>query len=85
VGATVTVHETATHYEIFQGSACIARHAKAPRHAVVMERGHYEGLLRPVGSPPAAPPQWDPAYQVLGEVMVRDLARYAAVAEGGAT
>jgi len=85
VGTTVTVQETATHYEIFQGRECIARHVKAPRHAVVMERAHYRGLLRPGEALPASPPQWDPAYQVLGEVMVRDLARYAAVAEGGAT
>ena len=32
VGTTVTVQETITHYEIFQGAACIARHAKAPRY-----------------------------------------------------
>lgn len=39
----------------------------------------------PAGSAPAIgePPQWDPAYQPVGEVMVRDLARYAAVAESG--
>jgi hypothetical protein len=84
VGRTVTVHETATHYEFYEGGTCIARHAKAPRHAVVMERGHYQGLFRPGGSAPAAgPPQWDPAYQPVGEVMVRDLAHYAAVAEDG--
>ncbi len=36
------------------------------------------------GAPLAAgPPQWDPAYQPLGEVRVRDLACYAAVAESG--
>lgn len=84
VGTTVTVQETTTHYEIFQGTACIARHAKAPRHTVVMDRAHYQGLFRPGALSPAAnPPQWDPAYQPMGEVMVRDLARYAAVAEAG--
>ncbi len=36
------------------------------------------------GAPLAAgPPQWDPAYQPLGEVRVRNLACYAAVAESG--
>jgi len=87
VGTTVTVQETAAHYEIFAGSVCIARHPKAPRHAVVMERTHYHGLLRPGGpASSVGPPQWDPTYQPVGEVMVRDLARYAAVAEsrGGA-
>lgn len=84
VGTTVTVQETATHYEIFQGAVCIARHAKAPRHTVVMDRTHYQGLFRPGAPPPSAsPPRWDPAYQPVGEVMVRDLARYAAVAEAG--
>jgi transposase len=84
VGTTVSVQETATHYAIFAGTLCVARHAKAPRHAVVMDRTHYHGLMRPGGAPPAAgPPQWDPAYQPLGEVMVRDLACYAAVAESG--
>jgi transposase len=84
VGATVTVHETATHYEIFQGPVCLARHAKAPRHTVVMERTHYQGLFRPAGAAPAAgPPQWDPLYQPGGDVMIRDLAQYAAVAEAG--
>lgn len=84
VGTTVTVQETATHYEIFQGPACLARHAKAARHTVVMEQAHYQGLLRPGGAaPPIGPPQWDPVYQPVGEVMVRDLACYAAVAENG--
>lgn len=84
VGTTVPVQETATHYEIFQGATCIARHAKAPRHAVMRDRTHYRGLVRPGGEPAAAsPPQGDPAYQPLGDVMVRDLAHYATVAEGG--
>ena len=84
VGTTVTVQETTTHYEIFQGAACIARHVKAPRHAVVLDQRHYEGLFRPGSAlPSAGPPQWDPVYQPLGDVMVRDLAQYAAVAEPG--
>lgn len=84
VGRTVPVQETATHYALYEGDTCIARHAKAPRYAVVMERIHYQGLFRPDGPPPAAgPPQWDPAYQPLGEVMVRDLAHYAAAVEDG--
>lgn len=84
VGRTVTVHETATHYELYEGGTWIARHAKAPRHAVVMDQGHYQGLFRPGGAVPASgPPQWDPAYQPVGEVMVRDLAHYAAVVEDG--
>jgi transposase len=84
VGTTVSVHETSTQYEIFSGSTCIARHAKQPRHGVVMEPGHYRGLLRPpsVTSLPR-PPQWDPRYGALGEVMVRDLGLYAALAESG--
>lgn len=83
VGTTVTVHETATHYALFAGDACIARHGRAARHAVVMDPAHYAGLLRPGAvPPPAAPPQWDPAYHTLGEVVVRDLATYAAIAEG---
>lgn len=84
VGTTVTVQETTTHYEIFQGTTCIARHAKAPRHTVVMDRAHYQGLLRPGGTAPTGgPPLWDPAYQPVGEVMVRSLTHYAAVAEAG--
>lgn len=84
VGRTVSVQETATHYALYEGGDCIARHAKAPRYAVVMEPGHYQGLFRPGGpASPAGPPQWDPAYQPVGEVMVRDLAHYAAVVENG--
>jgi transposase len=87
VGHTVTVQETAAHYELFAGSDCIARHAKAGRHAVVMDPAHYAGLLRPSVPPtPPAPPRWDPAYHQLGQVTVRDLRLYAAIAEaGGAT
>ena len=84
VGTTVSVQETATHYEIFHDGACIARHAKAPRHAVRMEPAHYRGLLRAESPAPGArPPQWDPAYRPMGAVLVRDLALYAAVAESG--
>lgn len=49
-----------------------------------MDQAHDHGLLRPDGTPRAVgPPQWDPAYPRVGEVMVRDLARYAAVVESG--
>ena len=34
VGATVMVHETATHYEIFHDNTLIARHQRAERHSV---------------------------------------------------
>jgi len=82
VGTTVTVHETATHYEIFSGSTAIARHAKRPRFAVTMEPAHYAGLLRPGPARPVTrPPQWDPAYRGFGEVEGRDLARYAELVE----
>jgi len=83
VGQTVTVEETATHYELFAGGACIAQHAKAGRHALVMDPTHYAGLLRPGPPTPPAAPQWDPAYRQLGQVAVRDLAAYAAVADAG--
>ena len=83
VGRTVSIQETTTHYDIFHEQMCIARHAKAPRHAVVMDHGHYAGLLRPARSSLVGAPQWDPLYQPLGEVMIRDLAQYAVVAEGG--
>lgn len=84
VGTTVSVQETSTQYEIFHDGTCIARHAKAPRYAVVMEPAHYRGLLRPRATPAAGPPpQWDPGYRHLDDVAVRDLAIYAAVAEPG--
>src|SRR3954466_5007534 len=76
VGQTVDVRETATHYVIVAGDACIAQHAKAGRHAVVMEPTHYQGLLRPGARAVVDAPQWDPAYQALGAVEVRDLAIY---------
>lgn len=83
VGHTVDVRETATHYVIVAGDTCIAQHAKAGRHAVVMEPAHYRGLLRPIGAVAAAAPQWDPAYQALGAVEVRDLAVYDALSAIG--
>jgi hypothetical protein len=76
VGQTVDVRETATHYVIVAGGTCIAQHAKAGRHAVVMEPAHYAGLLRPAASPITDAPQWNPAYHALGVVEVRDLAIY---------
>jgi hypothetical protein len=87
VGQRVQVHETLTHYAILCAGTCVAEHAKAARHAVVMEPAHYDGLLRPGPRPlvEETPPRWDPAYRQLGDVMVRDLGIYAAAAEiGGA-
>jgi len=84
VGTVVEIQETPTHYEIFSGPTRIARHEKRPRFAVVMEPAHYAGLLRPGRPGPApTPPQWDPAYRPFGDVEVRDLAVYAALAEVG--
>ena len=60
VGQTVDVRETATHYVIVAGDSCIAQHAKAGRHAVVMEPAHYRGLLRAGAAPPSEAPQWGP-------------------------
>jgi hypothetical protein len=83
VGQTVDVRETATHYVIVVGDTCIAQHAKAGRHAVVMEPAHYQGLLRPGTAPTVDAPQWDPAYQPLGIVETRDLGVYDAAASNG--
>jgi transposase len=83
VGQTVDVRETATHYVIVAGDTCIAQHAKAGRHAVVMEPAHYAGLLRPGAPSVADAPQWDPAYHALGAVEVRDLAIYEALSTIG--
>jgi hypothetical protein len=85
---TVSVHESADHYEIFHQERLIARHRKAVRHSVVMEPAHYAGLLR-VGRrvSQTAPPRFDPNFSQLGEVMVRDLSLYEAVSQsqgGGA-
>lgn len=84
VGETVTVHQSANHYEIFHRETFIYRHPKAPRHSVVMVPEHYAGLLRAARScSPPAPPRWDPAYLRLGEVAVRDLSVYETLAEKG--
>ena len=86
VGQTVSVHESAGHYEIFHQEQLIARHRKVARHSVVMEPAHYTGLLR-VGRriSQTAPPRFDPNFSRLGEVMVRDLSLYEAISqsEGG--
>ena len=79
VGHTVDVRETATHDIIVAGDACSAQHAKAGRHAVVMDPAHYQGLLRPGALPLGDAPRWDPAYQPLGAVEVRDLGLYDAL------
>jgi len=50
VGTTVTVRETITHSAVFTGTVCMARHAKAPRHAVVRDRTHDYGLRHPGGA-----------------------------------
>jgi transposase len=85
VGQPVDVRETATHFVIMAGDTCIAQHVKAGRHAVVMEPAHYQGLLRPGAPTLVEAPQWDPAYQALGAVEIRDLAIYEALsAIGGA-
>lgn len=86
VGLTVSVQESAEHLEFFHQDKLVARHPKAARHSVVMEPGHYAGLLRVGGRLPlAAAPRFDPSFAQLGEVMVRDLALYEAVSqsEGG--
>jgi transposase len=83
VGQTVSVHESAGHYEIFHRAQLIARHPKAARYSVVMEPAHYAGLLRAGGRPSlASPPRFDPYFGGFGEVMVRDLAFYEAVSQG---
>jgi Mu transposase, C-terminal domain len=80
VGRTVSVQESATHYEIFHQERLIARHAKAARHSVVMEPAHYAGLFRAEGNPsPAAPPRFHPYFDGFGEVMVRNLKLYEAM------
>ena len=92
VGETVTIRELLGSYEILHQGAVIARHVALGRHQVAMERGHYAALLRPPGPhdpPPAAPPRYDPGYRLpgltgvagAGDVVVRDLGIYAAIAE----
>ena len=83
---TVSIHESATHYEIFHQDQLIAHHQKTSRHSVVMEPAHYAGLLK-VGARAllGAPPRFDPNFGAFGEVMVRDLKLYEAItrSEGG--
>ncbi len=86
VGLTISVHESAEHYEFLHQERIIARHPKSARFSVVMNPEHYAGLLR-LGRQAtlAVPPRFDPNFSRLGEVMVRDLALYEAVSrsEGG--
>ena len=88
VGATVTVRELLGAYEILHQGRVIARHGRHSRHQVVMDRAHYAGLLRPgrlagaVGAAGDGPPRHDPRYPAEADVAVRDLAVYAAIAEG---
>lgn len=84
VGAQVRIRETTSGYEILHEDTVIARHPRAERHQVLMDPAHYAGLLRP-GRPAAlTPPRFDPSYPASGDVAVRDLAVYAALAEDGA-
>lgn len=87
IGLTISVQESAEHYEFFHQERLIARHLKSARHSVVMDPAHYAGLLR-LGRQAALPmpPRFDPGFARLGEVMVRDLALYEAISQsqGGA-
>jgi transposase len=85
VGATVTIRELASGYEIWAGEEPIAQHPRLGRHRVAMEPAHYAGLLRPGGRSalPPLPPRWDPGYPAGADVEVRDLATYAALVEAG--
>jgi transposase len=85
VGLTVSVQESAGHYEFFHEGKLIARHQKAARHSVVMEPAHYAGLLCVGARATPAPPRFDPYFANFGEVMVRDLKLYEALfqSEGG--
>jgi transposase len=89
VGQAISVHEGLGHYEFFNHQRLIARHRKAARHSVMMDPGHYAGLLRARGSKCAGspPPRFDPYFGELGEVMVRDLNLYEIISqsEGGET
>lgn len=77
VGATVTVHELASGFEIRHGDAVVAEHTRQPKRQVVMQPEHYAGLLRVDRTPlRAAPPQYDPRYPRSSEVVVRDLSIY---------
>jgi transposase len=82
VGTVVSVQESAEHYEFFHQDKLVARHPKAARHSVVMDPAHYAGRLRvnrEAALPPA--PRFDPNFNRLGEVMVRDLALYEAASQ----
>lgn len=86
VGTTVTIRELLGAYEILYQGRVIARHARQGRHQVIMERAHYAGLLRPRRPGQdrrEQPPRHDPRYPASADVAVRDLAVYAAIAEGG--
>jgi transposase len=88
VGKTVSVQESAEHFEFFHQDRLVARHHKATRHSVVMAPEHYAGLLRVTRRTALpTPPRFDPNFDRLGEVMVRDLALYeaASLSEGGET
>jgi len=86
VGATVTIRELLGCYEILHQGTVIARHARRGRHQVAVEPEHFAGLLRPPGlTPPPTPPRYDPDYPASADVAVRDLAIYAAIAEGEPT
>jgi len=83
VGLIVSAQESVEHFEFFHQERLVARHPKAARHSMVMEPGHYAGLLR-VGrrNGPPAPPRFDPNFGPLGEVMVRDLVLYELASQG---
>lgn len=86
VGETVTIRELLGAYEILHAGQVVARHARRGRHQVVMERAHYAGLLEPARTyqlRAASPPRLDPRYPASGDVAVRDLTIYAAIADGG--
>jgi transposase len=84
VGCTVTVRELLSAYEILHAGRVIARHAREGRHRVIMERSHYTNLVRPARGTTRLlePPRHDPRYPASADVAVRDLAIYAAIAEG---
>jgi hypothetical protein len=86
VGLTVSVQESADHYEFFHQDLLVARHRKSARYNVVMDPTHYAGLLRVGRQAAAVPPRFDPGFARLGEVMVRDPALYEAISQsqGGA-
>jgi len=82
VGGLVSVQESAEQYEFCQAGQPVAHHQKAARHSVVMDPGHYAGLLRVSRQAPLPPaPRFDPNFGQLGEVMVRDLGLYEAVSQ----